>query len=95
VSLALQVLISGLAAGGVYGLFAGGYALVYQYGALVANPDPAGSADATYEYRSAPKTAAERPLSPNDRSGFPFAAVAVVLGLGVITVAGVVAWAHS
>jgi hypothetical protein len=66
-----------------------------QYDAFVANPDPAGSSRTKYVFRTVAPRIALTPPKPRRDSGFPFATLAIALGLGALLAAGVVAWAHA
>jgi hypothetical protein len=66
-----------------------------QYQMFVASPDPAGTSRTTYVFRTAaPRDAVAAP-APRRDSGFPFATLAIALGLVALLVAAVVAWAHA
>jgi hypothetical protein len=65
-----------------------------QYQTFLANPDPVGPAQATYEFRLEPARPAAQPVSPGD--GWSTAAVAAAVVAGLAAAGGLLAlWARS
>jgi hypothetical protein len=66
-----------------------------QYDTFLVNPDATGTTQTTYVFRTTASRAAVASPAPRRDPSFPFGTLAIALGLGVLLVAAVVAWAHA